>query len=142
MKIIVLLLFLSQSFLVCSAPKNTTDYAVEKVDEHIQLHIKVTAELIGWKSCDPNGLSATVRVNVYINNPMNPETYLLAATQIVKIPCGTVHRMKRPEFDEYAQDEAEAELELVTTYLNENDEDGSIFSKVSDSIYEVLKDLE
>lgn len=142
MKTILLLLFLTQSFLVCSAPKNIEDNTIEKIDNHIQFSVKVTADLISWKSCEPNGLSAVVRVNVYINNPMNPDTYLLAATQIVEIPCGTVHKMKRTEFNKYAKDKKEGDLELVTTYLDQNDEDGSIYTKVSTTIYEVLKELE
>lgn len=144
MKFIVLLASLGQSFLACSMPtKNTIDNnPIPKIEEHIQFHIKLTCDLISWKSCEPNGISATVRVNIYVDNDIVPGTYILAGTQVVEIPCGTVHKMTRPEFDKSAKNEREGEVDLVTEYLDKNDTDGSIFKKVSNSIYDTIKDLE
>lgn len=142
MKMILLIAFLMPHCWMVSKPSLLTNTSTPKTAEQLQLDIRVSCELITWKSCEPNGISAKVRVNIYVNNPITPNTWLLAATQVVEIPCGTVHRMDRPSFDKNASLEGTDGVPLVTKYLNEKDEDGSIFKKISYSIFDVLRALD
>lgn len=142
MKMILLIAFLMPHCWMASKPSLLTNTSTPKTAEQLQLDIRVSCELITWKSCEPNGISATVQVSIYINSPLNPTIYLLAAQQTVTIPCGTVHRMDRPSFDKNASLEGTDGVPLVTKYLNEKDEDGSIFKKISYSIFDVLRALD
>lgn len=139
MKTIILFLLLTQHFTAFSI-----SFPVEKIiiEKHIQTNIRVTAELITFRPCEPNGVSATVRVNVYTSNDLLPNTWFLAASQVVEIPCGTIHKMTRAEFDKYARPEKTDKVALVVDYLNQNDKDESIFSKLADEIEKTLKHLD
>lgn len=145
MKTIFLLALFFQSFAIIASPSSVSNSIIlpSIEDKHVQIEVRVTCNLVSYKACDPPpGISATVQVNIHINNPVHPETFLLVATQIVDIPCGTISGMTRPDFDKYARDKKEKYLEKVTDYLDQHDKDGTIFNKVRDQLSETLTGLE
>lgn len=137
MKTIFLLLFFTQASFACLLSDNS--YLLE---DNILLDIKVESHLITWSPCEGGGISATVQVSIYINNPLNPSVYLLAAQQVVEIPCGTVHKMTRYELDRYVLSKKTKGIPFVVDYLKEEDHDGSIFKQVASSIYKRIRTLE
>ncbi len=109
-------------------------------ETHIQADVTVTTSLITIAPCEGGGYSATIRVDIYINNGF---ATLLAASQTVDIPCGTViNKMTRPSFDKNVNKKLETKGVLsVIDYLNKKDKDHAIFQKIKTSIYESVHSI-
>ena len=119
----------------CSATKT-----IESKESFVDF--KITTDLIGAKPClsddgqEIQGYSATIRVNLHV---VVGGTQYLVASQIVKIPCGTViNHMTRSGFDDVATSQGSDGVSLITDYLNENDEDDIMFNAIKKALIDAM----
>lgn len=131
----VLLLF----SISCSATPIIKKKTVFK-ENTINAPIRVSVDLISAVPCDDGTFKAKVRVNVYATYG---STEHLVASQETVIPCGTIKIsfMTRSDFGNVATKVGTKGVSLVTDYLDENDEDGTIMKEVAITLDDKMKSL-